>query len=99
VQYIKQCDKNPRDRYSCYLYECCTSFGESEQKNDIRGCLLESEKKCSNLEGEARNKCRRRAHWECYTCAGAIGLGISQLINPIPECKKPMDETGGMWPW
>jgi len=103
--YKKICDscKNGKcesgiDKYACKAYDCCKAFGNSPGADCIRGCLIAFDKRnCAHLNGEARNRCRRLAHWDCYDrCLGHVFAARGLLVGLPPECKDAMEEVGGM---
>ncbi|NDY43312.1 RHS repeat-associated core domain-containing protein [Dissulfurirhabdus thermomarina] len=99
--YKKRCEEGDdcsRDEYACKAYDCCKSFGENPTSNCIRGCLIAFDKRnCAHLEGEARKRCRRLAHWDCYDRCLGHGKGLKGLITgPPTQCLDAMDEVGGM---
>ncbi len=87
--YDKQCEKRfpskqRKDRndsifasqsYECQAGQCCRDFGEgNKKKDDIRGCLIKSDSRCSKIQDEvARKSCRRYAHYKCYSLSRQSG--------------------------
>ena len=96
--YDDNCDPC-NDEYPCLTKDCCEAFGRSPKSNCIRGCLINFDKKrCINLTGEARNLCRRQAHFECYwECGKWLGGLYYMMTGNVPEaCKDAMESIDGL---
>ena len=93
----KKCNKD-QDDYACKAYKCCQTFGNDPTSSCIRGCLIEFDRRnCANLMGEARKRCRRLAHWDCYIRCLGHGKGVEGLLfGPPAACQDAMDAVGGM---
>ena len=98
--YSHLCVTDPSDTYACSTKDCCEWFGNSPTARCIRGCLIAFDmRNCAALTGEARNRCRRLAHWDCYSRCNGEALGARMLCKVPAECKDAMDAVGGMHPW
>ncbi len=81
--------KNAASRLAIIFFSNCT-----------RKCLIDQDTwACAKLSGTARDSCRKRAHYFCYSACfnspDAIGGGFGTL--PPPACKGAADAIGGMW--
>jgi RHS repeat-associated protein len=97
-EYYKERCECENDQYACKAYDCCKAFGDDNTSNCIRGCLVAFDKRnCQNLTGEARNRCRRIEHWDCYDRCLGHGKGAKGILaGPPEECLDAMEEVGGM---
>lgn len=99
--YEKQCNETcGEDKYACQAKKCCESFGDNFFSNCTRKCLIDQDTAaCSKLSGAARDSCRKRAHYFCYTVClnvpDAVSGGFGTM--PPPACRGAADAIGGMW--
>lgn len=93
-------DSCDSDEYACNAKKCCESFGDNFFSNCTRKCLIDWDiQRCAGLAGEARNSCRRRAHYWCYLACFNVRDGFGTGIGFLPplECRRASDAIGGMW--